>query len=214
MIENEYEKIKRFITLAPKDITDAGGLEKYRKEAHEKGKDWSLDLKIGGEYFLSGGDAPEKLNENNEFIIIKPGKFGSLITKEVIKMDNKHIGLISVKFSFKQKGLINVSGFHVDPNYNGNIIFTVFNAGPRDIYIKRDDYVFMIFFLQLNEELSKPSDQKKGYTSIPSNIIDALSGNSLTLTENNRRIEQLEFYVKIIAAVAIGLIAVSLKTLL
>lgn len=209
MVQNDYEIIKYFI----KPDNQYEGLEKYRKQSFEKGKKWSLDLKIGDEYFLSGGDIPKKLNENNEFIVIKPGKFGSLITKEIISIDNNHVGLISVKFSFKQKGLINVSGFHVDPNYEGNIIFTVFNAGPRDIYIKKDDYVFMICFLELKESLEN-DEKKKGYTSIPSSIIEGLGGNSLTLTENNRRIEQLEFYVKIIAAVAIGLIVISIKNLL
>ena len=208
MVQNNYEIIKYFIK--PGDTYS--GLERYRKNAFEKGKRWSLDLKIGSEYFLSGGDVPKNLNDDNQFIVIKPGKFGSLITKEIISIDNNHVGLISVKFSYKQKGLINVSGFHVDPNYEGNIIFTVFNAGPRDIYIKKDDYVFMICFLELKESLSD-TEKKNGYESIPSNMIEGLSGNSLTLTENNRRIEQLEFYVKIIAGVAVGLIALSLKTL-
>ena len=42
--------------------------------------------------------------------------------------------------------LINVSGFHVDPNYKGKLIFSAFNAGPRDIILRKLDPVFMIFF--------------------------------------------------------------------
>jgi len=214
MVQNDYNKIKDFIKATSCTNESSAELEEYRKASFKKGKDWSFDLKIGSEYFLSGNDTPEYLDDSNKFIIIKPGKFGSLITEEVLSLDNKHIGLISVKFSFKQKGLINVSGFHVDPNYKGNIVFTVFNAGPKDIYIKKDEYVFMICFLELQNNLESLEEdkKKKGYDSIPLNMIEGLGGNSLTLTENNRRIEQLEFYVKIIAGVAVGLIALSLKS--
>jgi len=214
MVQNNYDIIRNFIKSSSED----------KEAAYVKGKGWSFDLKIGNEYFLSGDNEPHYLEDKNRFIIIKPGKFGSLITKEEICIDNKHIGLISVKFSYKQKGLINVSGFHVDPCYNGNIIFTVFNAGPKDIYIKKDEYVFMICFLELQQSLSdvhrnisevktctESCNTKKGYLSIPVSMIEGLGGHSLTLMENNRRIEQLEFYVKIIAGVAIGLIAMSLK---
>jgi dCTP deaminase len=210
MVQNNYETIKNFICLSGQEDEQ---LAIYREKAFKKGKNWSFDLKIGGEYFLSGDDIPATLDDENKFIIIKPGKFGSLITKEVISIDNKHIGLISVKFGYKQKGLINVSGFHVDPNYKGNVIFTVFNAGPKDIYIKKDDYVFMICFLTLTDDL-KITEQKEGYSSIPTEMIEGLGGNSLTLMENNKRIEQLELYVKIMVGVAIGLIAVSLKHLI
>ena len=213
MVQNDFNTIKHFIKCVPDEIVGGSELEKYRKNGYKKGKQWSFDLKIGNEYFLSGDDTPKKLDDNSQFIIIKPGKFGSLITKEVISIDEKHIGLISVKFSYKQKGLINVSGFHVDPNYEGNIIFTVFNAGPKDIYIKKDDYVFMICFLPLNVPPERPEKKPKGYSSIPVKMIEGLGGHSLTLTEYNRRIEKLEFYMKIIAGVAIGLIAVSLKNL-
>lgn len=211
MVQNNFNVIKHFIDHVPNEPMDGNALEQYRLAAYSEGKDWSFDLRIGAEYFLSGDTAPEKLTDSNQFIIIKPGKFGSLITKEVVSIDNNHIGLISVKFSYKQKGLINVSGFHVDPNYKGNIVFTVFNAGPQDIYIKKDEYVFMICFLELKSELEN-SEQKKGYSSIPVSMIEGLGGHSLTLMENNRRIEQLEFYVKIIAGVAVGLIALSLKS--
>lgn len=92
---------------------------------------------------------------DNQFIIIKPGKFTLLGTKEKISIDDKHIGLVNIKFKYKQKGLINVSGFHINPCYSGNIIFTVFNASFKDIYIKKDECVFTIFFLKL--ESTPPS---------------------------------------------------------
>lgn len=199
MIDNDFNTIKEFITSD--DI----------KTRFNKGKRWSFDLKIGEQYFKSGDNTPNKLDKENEYLIINPGKFAILLTEETINMPSTHMGFINVKFSYKKKGLINVSGFHVDPNYSGKIIFTVFNAGPNDIFIHKDDYVFMIFFMKLkttytkdyklcdkiNQDKSESSDNTtKGYDNIPLEMFEHMSGNSLTLMENNKRIEQLEFNMK------------------
>lgn len=182
-------------------------------ENFKKGKNWSYDLKVGDEYFISGNDIPIKLTDENEYIVIKPGQFAVLETKEEVSLPNDHIGLISVKFSFKKRGLINVSGFHVDPLYEGKIIFTVFNAGPNDVYIKRDEYVFMIFFMKLKNPLEK-EEKTDGYHSIPKDIVEGLGGGSLTLMENNKRIDQLEFYMKVIVIpIALMLIGFLFKQL-
>ena len=86
----------------------------------------------------------------------------------------------------------------------------------------------MICFLELKENLSEVNNkhelnlknhcnsgcsEDKGFTSIPVSMIEGLGGNSLTLMENNSRIERLEFYIKVMGGVALGLIAMSLKNL-
>jgi len=201
MIENQFEKIQKFINTE-------NSLENFRK-----GKNWSFDLKVGEEYFVSGNNTPLKLTDENPYIIIKPGQFAILETKEKIEIDCNHIALISVKFTFKKRGLINVSGFHVDPCYKGKIIFTVFNAGPNDIYIKKDDYVFMIFFIKLAKSVDIPFSE--GYNEIPTDMFAGLGGGTLTLMENNKKIEQLEFYIKfIIVPIAFILLGVGIKYLL
>jgi hypothetical protein len=40
------------------------------------------------------------------------------------------MAFISMRTAFKFKGLVNISGFHVDPGYKGKLIFAVFNASP------------------------------------------------------------------------------------
>jgi dCTP deaminase len=206
MVVNNRSTIENFIRYAPKD-NDNRHLRATRIE--KSWKKWQFDLRLGDEYFLSGDEYPKMLSDDEQFIVIKPGKFGILLTDEKIDLDNKHMGLISVKFTYKKKGLINVSGFHVDPNYKGKLIFTVFNAGPKDIYIKRGAEVFMIFFVKLEQAVEEESI--KGYDSIPVDMIEGLGGNSLTLAENNRKIEQLDFYVKIIFGLIVVLIGVLLK---
>ena len=65
-------------------------------------------------------------------IAIPPGQLAILITEETIRIPSNRIGLISIKFSAKIRGLINVSGFHVDPGFDGKLKFSVYNAGSRD----------------------------------------------------------------------------------
>jgi dCTP deaminase len=48
-----------------------------------------------------------------------------------------------MKFKIKQRGLVNVSGFHVDPGYSGKLLFSVYNAGPRSIVLTRGEPVFV-----------------------------------------------------------------------
>jgi len=194
MVENNFDKVQGFVNNGD------------CQENFQKGKEWSFDLKVGDEYFVSGDTLPSKLTDSNPFIIIKPGQFAILETKETVSLNREYMALISVKFSFKKKGLINVSGFHVDPLYKGKIIFTVFNAGPNEIYIKRDEYVFMIFFMKLTKPLPKECDIRQGYQGIPKEMFANLGGGSLTLMEYNKKIEQIEFYIKfIIVPVAISI---------
>ena len=47
------------------------------------------------------------------------------------------MAFISIKAKLKFRGLVNVSGFHIDPGYRGKIIFAVFNAGPQPILLRR-----------------------------------------------------------------------------
>src|SRR5437868_4963524 len=58
-------------------------------------------------------------------IVIAPGQFAFLMTYEVVRVPANAIALISMRVKFKFQGLINVSGFHVDPGWHGKLIFTV-----------------------------------------------------------------------------------------
>ena len=58
-------------------------------------------------------------------LVIPPGQFGLILTNEVVTIPNDLIGFISIKAKIKFRGLINVSGFHVDPGFHGHGIFTL-----------------------------------------------------------------------------------------
>ena len=112
----------------------------------------SYELCLGDEVYISAlPDTPRNERKkvtlrNQETIPIPPGQFAFLITSETIKIPNNALALISMKFKYKSKGLINVSGLHVDPGYSGKLIFAVYNAGPLHVHLARGERVFAIWY--------------------------------------------------------------------
>ena len=70
-------------------------------------------------------------------------------------MPDTAIAFISIRASIKFKGLINVSGFHVDPGFRGQLRFAVYNAGSSEIDLDQDERVFMIWFADLDACLAR-----------------------------------------------------------
>jgi dCTP deaminase len=138
----------------------------------------SYELCLGDEVYISAlPDTPWKerkkiiLNQQ-ETAAIPPGQFAFLITSEIVKVPNNAIALISIKFKFKSKGLINVSGLHVDPGYHGKIIFAVYNAGPLHLHLAKGERVFAIWYANLDDEDQKPRN-KIGYDLIPTDLMNS-----------------------------------------
>lgn len=173
----------------------------------EKSFTWKLKLRLGKEVYINSEDVPRKLKKG-EFIVIKPGEFVLLMTKESINLPRDVMAFISMRFDFKQKGLINVSGFHVDPDYEGKLIFSAFHAGSNDIIIQEGEKIFMIFFQRLPHEIEKRKE--KGFDRIPSNMVEEIRGRNVTLSSNAGRLDKLEFYFKLLG----GLMVASFSLLL
>ena len=87
----------------------------------------NLDLRVGDEVYVSGDATPTTLSETNAHIVLKPGQFALVKTFERIKMPSNLVGLISTRYRYKMQGLINISGFHVDPNFDGPLFFAKCN---------------------------------------------------------------------------------------
>src|SRR5205807_102723 len=96
----------------------------------------SYDLRVGSEVFLSEKRIPTRLSDESPYVVLPPGQFALVKTYEKVRIPPDLIGLISIRSRFKFQGLINISGFHVDPTYEGNLIFSVQNVGPNDIRLE------------------------------------------------------------------------------
>lgn len=116
-------------------------------------------LSVGPEVYVSPNDqTPDpttitvrKLAQGDAFTI-PPGQFAFLLTEEIVSVPADALAFISIRAKIKFRGLVNVSGFHVDPGYRGQLTFAVFNAGPVSIHLKRGQPIFLIWYASLDRE--------------------------------------------------------------
>lgn len=161
-------------------------------------KEASYELKIGSEIYISkdyhdnNSQHTKRFLTNNEPFTIPPGQFAFLLTEECVSVPNDAIAFISMKASSKYKGLVNISGFHVDPGYKGKLLFSVHNAGPSTIHLQQGSPIFLIWYASLDQVDSIPRT-KAGLTEIPSKVLNELSTETIysmqTLTSRMSNIE-------------------------
>ncbi len=143
-------------------------------------KNGSYELSLGAQVFQT--DSSPRAVKNlklNEKIEINPGQFALLLTKEYVRIPEDKIAFISIKAGIKFQGLVNVSGFHVDPGFEGNLLFSVYNAGPANIILSNDTPYFPMWFA----DLDAPQDYKGTHdkqTKIPNEPVQMLSQGELT----------------------------------
>lgn len=129
-------------------IPDAGLVIPYNETCV---KHCAYELAMGPEAFITSSDGRKKVVlDEGEPIVIPSGQFALLLTEEEVKIPLEAIGFISMRFGIKRKGLINVSGFHVDPGFEGRLKFSVYNAGSREITVSRGDRIFVLWFAALD----------------------------------------------------------------
>lgn len=150
-----------------------------------------------------------KLREADS-IAIPAGQFGFLLTEESISMPDDAMAFISMKAKMKFRGLINVSGFHVDPGFSGRLIFSVFNAGPKPLHFKRGDDLFLIWFANLDCVTSKKKSAPP-VEAISSELINGISGEihsahslSSKIEELNRRLISYTAVIGVVLTIMVG----------
>jgi dCTP deaminase len=157
-------------------LKDSGVISPFDEE---KIKNGAYELSLGSQVFQT--DSKPRVVTNlikNEKIYIEPGQFALLLTEEYVKIPKDRIAFISIKAGVKFKGLVNVSGFHVDPGFEGNLLFSVYNAGPSTIVLSQGTEYFPIWFAELNE--TQPyKGVHKAQSKIPDAPVEALSQGDL-----------------------------------
>ncbi len=162
----------------------------------------AYELSLGNEVALSGSSVKKLLGPRSQ-ISIPPGQFALLITEEVVKIPNNLIALISIKFTIKKMGLVNVSGFHVDPGFEGRLKFSVYNAGTAGIPLTVGEPLFLIWFLRLDQTTQNPypSDRNK-WLNISETDIREIQGRLASPEALRKDLDRVQIYGKIILAIA------------
>lgn len=208
--------LKSFLSSKNVIISDDGD-NLYNEKRVEQA---AYALSLGGEaYRTDNKDRKiEILDDKNKNIEINPGQFTLLMTEESVNIPEDKLALISIKAKQKLKGLVNVSGFHVDPGFKGKLLFSVYNAGPSTITLETKKPYFLIWFANLENEASvtdlynETNNHHQGQKSIPLEYIDALkrgeiaSPNALLekIKENKNTLDKIFWIAGIISGLCIA----------
>jgi dCTP deaminase len=153
----------------------------------------------------------------NHTIRIAPGQFAFLLTLEEVTVPSNAIALISMRAGYKFKGLINVSGFHVDPGWRGKLLFSVFNAGPTEVILARGEPAFLIVY----GDLDRPSGKvyrgaSLGQNTIKPDLLQNMTSQVFSpqvlqqrLAEVDAKMGRIEVNTSVAAGVAAGLAVVT-----
>jgi dCTP deaminase len=155
-------------------------------------------LRIGDEAFVSpeGRDTRKpglvQRLEHKAPIVIPPGQFAYLTTREHVTIPHDFLGFINMKSGLKNSGLVNVSGFHVDPGYTGKILFAIFNAGPQTVTVRCGQDAFLIWFARLEGATEAYARKKGGFREIDTTLMSLIPTETASLNSLSRRMDQIE----------------------
>ncbi len=190
------------VRLESADIIRAYRPERVRHCAYE--------LSLGDEAFITSGKSSTKtIIGSREQIAIPPGQFGLLLTEEYVTIPTDAIALISIKAGIQFRGLVNVSGFHVDPGFSGKLKFSVFNAGSEDVVLEPGEATFLIWFCNLDLTTSDIyAGAHMGQTTITSADVSNLQGEIASPGSLKRQIDLLKSDVRFLKEVMILLFVI------
>jgi dCTP deaminase len=155
----------------------------------------AYNLRMGQCYFITGnGEKQTKVFlKKGEPFSIPAGQFAYLMTHEELNVPSNVMAFISMRTGIKFQGLINVSGFHVDPGYKGKLIFASFNASPSPIQICEGEAIFKLWFAELDQK-SGPEHifTGKGKADIDSLLIRGMSKEIYSLQALAEKMRVLE----------------------
>ena len=169
-------------------------------------------MRIGDEAFVSPEERDtrksglaQRLNYGAP-IVIPPGQFAFLTTREFVSLPHDLLGFINMKSGLKYSGLVNVSGFHVDPGYKGKLVFAVYNAGPQTVTVRCDQDAFLIWFARLEGATEDYARKKSGFKEIDTALMGLIPTEMASLNSLSRRMVQLDRRLTYITT-AVGVVA-------
>ncbi len=152
----------------------------------------AYEMGVGSEAFITSDTGETTELKKGKKIVIPPGQFGLLVTKETVRIPADVIAFISIRAGTKFRGLINVSGFHVDPGYRGQLQFAVYNAGSQKIVLDQGERIFMIWFADLDETDIDPYPRREASRpAITAKHVAAIQGDVASPAELKKQLDEL-----------------------
>jgi dCTP deaminase len=190
-------------------------VEPFKSERVRQG---AYELALSRQVLTGPPQKGERRDGIGDSLEISPGEFALLYTEETVTIPASVIAFISIKASLKLDGLVNISGFHVDPGFSSRLKFSVYNAGNLPIYLPYEREAFLIWFSDLDEATDDPYDashqhfKQSGITPIDR---QRMSRRSYSPAALNRRLEEAERKIRLLfavgAVIATGILVPLLK---
>jgi dCTP deaminase len=174
-------------------------------------KHCAYELSLGDEVFVTTDGVERKgkqrLTLPGDQVTIPAGQFALLLTEEKIRIPTDAIGFISIKAGKKFGGLVNVSGFHVDPGFEGKLKFSVYNASSRDIVLARGEPLFPLWYASLDGVTGDPyNGDHQRQAGISSTDVERISGEVASPAVMKREVESLKLQVRTIWTLGLALV--------
>lgn len=157
----------------------------------------AYEMGVGSEAFVTSNASDKTQLPAATKVVIPPGQFGVLVTQETVRVPPNAIAFISIRAGIKFQGLVNVSGFHVDPGYHGPLRFAVYNAGSRTILLDQAQRVFMIWFADLDTPDDNPySKPLRIAPLISADDVSRIHGSVASPAELKKQLDELRVEVE------------------
>jgi deoxycytidine triphosphate deaminase len=144
----------------------------------------SIDLTVGDEAFVAGGDEVLKLSEGS-LLVLPAGEMALIVTKEELKLSPKIAGHLGLRSFFTRKGLVLLAGPQIDPGFEGTLHVLLFNLSSTQISLAYGDPFCTVEFHELSGSVEKPYagvyQSQKGMS--PQELIDVRQRHGYALSE-------------------------------
>jgi dCTP deaminase len=134
----------------------------------------SYDLRVGGQAFISGDEAIVDISTKG-LVIIDPGEFAVLSTREKVHCGPQIAGQIGLGSTFARQGLTLLSGPQIDPGFDGVLVVRVTNLSPNRVTLMYETPFLTAQFFKLNRPVERPyRGKRQGQVGITETDVEAL----------------------------------------
>lgn len=148
------------------------GIEPFADESIQPA---SYDLRVGDKAYISGDDEVTDV-ANKALVIIEPGEFAVIETRERVRCSAQVAGQIGLSSTYARMGLTLLSGPQIDPGFDGVLVVRVTNLSPKRATLSYESPFLTAQFFKLASPVSKPyAGRRQGQTGIQDKDIQELS---------------------------------------
>ncbi len=125
----------------------------------------SYDGRVGSHALIGGADLETDVAKSRS-VMIRPGEFILLTTREKFKLSDNLAANLGLRSYYGRKGLILLAGLQIDPGFEGHLVIGGYNAAPRKLVLDYEAPFVTIEFHRLSAAVETPyvsgEEQKRG----------------------------------------------------